>query len=284
MASGDSSACADRAKNSEFSWNPDNQFVTAKLSRFYSLGDLIESAYVANDFAKVKVLAKENFDLAEIYRCNWNYGNAIHDTNRILGWISLKNGDLNAAADYLAKAGKTTGSPQLDTFGPNLDLANELLQRGKVEAVTAYLIAIKSFWQMDNGHVDIWLSEIGQGGKPALDRFAAVSAPGPFLMFLFWLTIAWPPILAAVFLYTKRARIQKKVLYFIVTALLGYVMMYLANWISYFAATTIIPRIDNANSTAVLTLSFGMLFLLPLLAIFFLTRFFYTPAGDVDTP
>lgn len=275
-ASSDETTCAECSKGSEFSWNPDNNFVTARLNRFYTLGDLLESAYRANDFAKVKELAKENLELAEVYRCNWNYGNAIHDTNRFLGLISLKGGEIDTATDYLRKAGKTTGSPTLNTFGPDLDLANELLRRGKVEAVSAYLTDIKSFWKMDNGQVDAWLSEIGKGSKPELDRLAA-NRPGPFLMFLFSLIIVWPPILSAAFLYAKRARIKKRVLYFAITTLLGYMLMFMVNWICFLAIDSIVTRIDP---TVILVLGFGMVMLLPLIASYYLTRFFYAPVAD----
>jgi len=57
-------------------------------------------------------LGAEYLELANTYRCNWNYGNAVHDANRYLGLISLKKGDTDAAVVYLREAGKSTGSPQ----------------------------------------------------------------------------------------------------------------------------------------------------------------------------
>jgi len=116
------------------SWNPENKFVTDRLKRFYALDDQIKAAYAANDSAGTGKLATEYLELANTYRCNWNYGNAVHDANRYLGLISLKKGDTDAAIVYLREAGKSTGSPQLDTFGPELDLANELLKLRKVGA------------------------------------------------------------------------------------------------------------------------------------------------------
>lgn len=276
--------CDKCAKESEFSWNPSNQFVSARLNRFYRMEDEITAAYKANDFEKVKVLAKENLELASVYRCNWNYGNAIHDTNRTLGLISLKSGDLDAAADFLLKAGKSTGSPQLNSFGPELDLANELLQQGKVDAVKAYLTDIKSFWEMNNGQIDSWLAEIDKGGRPELDRFTA-NKPGLFMMLLFWLTMAWPLILSATFLYTKRTRIKKKVLYFIVTALSGYALMFLTNWIASYAIQAALSSMENLGQTTMFLVSYlplGIVLLLPILAILYLSRFFYANASVSD--
>lgn len=267
--------CDKCAKESEFSWNPNNQFVTARLSRFYSLDDKITEAYKANDFDRVKELAKENLELATVYRCNWNFGNAIHDTNRVLGLVSLKSGDIDAAADFLLEAGKSTGSPQLDTFGPELDLANELLQLGKVDAVKSYLKDIKRFWEMDNGQVDIWLSEIEKGGKPQLDRFAG-NKPGPLLMAIFWLATAWPLIVSVTFLYTQRKRIARKLLFLIIAVPSGYAAMYIGNWIIGYVFLAFIPDMEDLGEATLFLISYlplGIVLLLPLLAVFLLARF-----------
>lgn len=270
--------CDKCAKESEFSWNPNNQFVTARLSRFYSLGDLITEAYKANDFSKVKELAKENLGLAAVYRCNWNFGNAIHDTNRVLGLVSLKSGDIDVAADHLLKAGKSTGSPQLDTFGPELDLANELLQLGKVAVVKSYLKDIKLFWKMNNGQVDTWLAEIEKGGKPQLDRFAG-GKPGPLLMLLFWLAAALPFIVSVAFLYAQRKRIARKLLFFVIAVPSGYAVMYVGNWIIGHVIQAIMSGMEDLGETPLFLMVYlplGIVLLLPVLTVFLLARFFHT--------
>lgn len=274
-------ACDKCAKESEFSWNPNNQFVTARLSRFYSLDDKITEAYKTNDFGKVKELAKENLELAAVYRCNWNFGNAIHETNRVLGLVSLKGGDIDAAADYLLKAGKSTGSPQLDTFGPELDLANQLLQLGKVDAVKSYLKDIKSFWEMNNGQVDTWLAEIEKGGKPQLDRFAG-NKPGPLLMALFWLAVAWPFIVSVAFLYAQRKRIARKLLFFVIAVPSGYAVMYVGNWIIGYVIQAIMSGMEDLSEATLFLMSYlplGIVLLLPVLMVFLLARFFRSNAS-----
>jgi hypothetical protein len=95
----------------------------------------------------VKSLAKEYLELALTYRCNWNYGNAAHDGNRYLGLVRLRNGNLEQAAAHLEVSGKTTGSPQLNSFGPDLDLADQLLKRGLIKPVEQYLVDINLFWK-----------------------------------------------------------------------------------------------------------------------------------------
>lgn len=270
--------CDKCAKESEFSWNPNNQFVTARLNRFYSLDEQIKTAYKANDFGKVKELAKENLGLAAVYRCNWNFGNAIHDTNRVLGLVSLKSGDIDTAADYLLKAGKSTGSPQLNSFGPELDLANELLQLGKVDAVKSYLKDIKSFWEMDNGQVDAWLAEIEKGGKPQLDRFTG-NKPGPLLLVVFWLATAWPFIVSIAFLYAQRKRITRKLLFFVIAVPSGYAVMYVGNWMIGYGIQAIMSSMENLSKTTIFLVSYlplGIVLLLPVLTVFSLARFFHS--------
>jgi hypothetical protein len=222
--------CDKCARESEMSWNPENRFVSDRLNRFYSLEDLVKAAYEAGDMTAATVLAKEYLDLAGTYRCNWNYGNAIHDANRFLGLISLKNADPGAAAAYLRKAGKSTGSPQLNTFGPDLDLANRLLKDGHVEPVKEYLKDIKVFWEMDNGQVAKWLTTIERGEKPELNRFS--KGPGIAELLLFWFAFAWPVLIVAASLCFLRRRISRKWLFGITSLVSGYLAMIIAGMAS----------------------------------------------------
>ena len=52
--------------------------------------------------------------MAEQYRSNWNYGNAIHDGHIVLGKVSLAKKHIKEAKAELIKAGHTPGSPQLN--------------------------------------------------------------------------------------------------------------------------------------------------------------------------
>lgn len=63
------------------------------------------------------------------------YGNRIHHGNLVLGRIALCEGNIKKVKSRLLAAGKTTGSPQLDSFGPNLVLAKDLLERGERNVV-----------------------------------------------------------------------------------------------------------------------------------------------------
>lgn len=257
------------------SWNPDHQHVSDRLQRFYSLDDLIKWAYGTNDWSKASGLAKEYLELAGQYRCNWNYGNAIHDGNQYLGLISLKNGDEASAVAYLLKSGKSSGSPQLNTFGPGLDLANALLQAGHSEPVKLYLTDIKRFWKMNNGRVDEWLASMEKGERPALGRFPP--KPSTMQLALIWLVLAWPALAIAGSLYVQRRRIVAKWRFGLAAIVIGYLALFAAGWATSHALPGLVQVLANWPTLVkiALDLSVALSFVIPLLAILATSRFFW---------
>lgn len=77
---------------------------------------------------------------------DWDYGNAVHYGHLILGHVALRRGDVVKAGQELLLAGKTPGSPQLNSFGPNMTLARDLLSAGQERIVLAYLDLVEQFW------------------------------------------------------------------------------------------------------------------------------------------
>ncbi len=116
--------------------------------------------------AKAKRLAEELLLLSSEYKDDWYYGNAIHKSNLILGRIALREGKMEAAKQFLLRAAETPGSPQLDTFGPNMSLAKELLEAGEQAAVLDYFKHCRSFWVMDFGKLTKWEKTIQAGRMP----------------------------------------------------------------------------------------------------------------------
>src|SRR3954449_815428 len=109
-----------------------------KASKFARLDDLAKSAYEAGEIEKASKYANELLKVANKDPDDWNHGNAIHHANIVLGRIALKNGDLTHAKQALLNAGRTKGSSQLDSFGPNMSLAEELLEKGEKDTVLQY--------------------------------------------------------------------------------------------------------------------------------------------------
>jgi len=125
--------------------------------------DIAKAAFKAGDFDKASEYAHQMLKLSG---AGWNSGNNIHYGNIVLGHVALAKGDTETAAAYLIKAGETKGSPQLDSFGPNMTLAQELLIAGEDEAVLKYLEACGHFWDMDRGRLKKWAEAIHANKDP----------------------------------------------------------------------------------------------------------------------
>ena len=112
--------------------------------------------------------ARELLGDAQHHELDWNYGNAIHKGHTILGLADLREGDRDGAKHHLVRAGQTPGSPQLDTFGPNMRLAEELLQVGETEAVLEYLSVCAAFWDEEFGRdrLSCWSDAVRSGSIP----------------------------------------------------------------------------------------------------------------------
>lgn len=134
--------------------------------RFNGLVDVSVEAYEAGDIGKAQQYASELLQFAPQFKGNWNYGNTVHKANIVLGRISLQSGDVSGASRYLLATGATPGSPQLDSFGPNMTLAKELLEKGEREAVLSYFESCSKFWKMGGSKLDAWTATVKGGGIP----------------------------------------------------------------------------------------------------------------------
>jgi hypothetical protein len=94
------------------------------------------------------------------------YGEAVFYGNFVLGRIAVRRGDFAEAGEYLLLAGSTPGSAGLDSFGPDMTLARELVKNGKSDIVLRYLALCKTFWKMDEGKLEEWSALIPGGEKP----------------------------------------------------------------------------------------------------------------------
>lgn len=96
-----------------------------------------------------------------------NDGDAFHCGHTILGQIALQKGDIASAKSHLLASAKVEGSPVLGSFGPSMDLAKLLLEKGERSTVEEYLKLCGEFWE-DERQVS-WLKEVRDGGTPNWD-------------------------------------------------------------------------------------------------------------------
>lgn len=133
-----------------------------KDKKYYTKSQIIHK--YASEVIWVPEIAKEAESYAKELLRNlppkkdWNTGNIIHHANLVLGRLELIKGNIKEAKKYLELAGKTPGSPQLDTFGPNMTLAKELLYHKETAAVLNYFDLCLKFWTMPDSkkQVEEW--------------------------------------------------------------------------------------------------------------------------------
>jgi hypothetical protein len=83
--------------------------------------------------------ARELLSVAAGYAKDWNYGNAVFVGNMVIGRVALRSDKHTfLAKGSLLAAGETPGSPHLNRFGPNMSLAQDLLERGERDSVLEF--------------------------------------------------------------------------------------------------------------------------------------------------
>ena len=135
-------------------------------SRFLMLESAAKRAVERSDYDRATMLAQELLSLADQYRDDWNYGNAVHHGHVVLGRAALAKEDVATARAELLLAGQTPGSPQLNSFGPNMRLARDLLLAGERSVVLEYVALCRQFWEMGSQQLAEWTADITQGGVP----------------------------------------------------------------------------------------------------------------------
>lgn len=131
--------------------------------------DLTRVAVQAEDWELVREVAERVLRENETCERTFQYGNAIHWPNIALGHAAMAHDDLASAAEYLVRAGKTPGSPQLNSFGPDRDLARAILQRGERPAVLTYLADCARFWSGREALLAKWRDAIARGEPTELE-------------------------------------------------------------------------------------------------------------------
>ena len=133
---------------------------------FVLLPSAAAAAFHLEQFAYAKQFAERALALAPRFKENWNYGNAIHRGHTVLGLLALSVQDYAAAISELYESGETPGSPQLNSFGPTMQLAKALLKDGHVEPVMTYLKQCRAFWETGGTWLDLWERKIREGRVP----------------------------------------------------------------------------------------------------------------------
>ena len=92
-----------------------------------------------------------------------------HSAHLIIGHVCLRRGDVDAAERHLLAAARIDDpAPWLCSFGPNMSLAQALLQQGRTDAVIDYFDLCSSFWKglASRGQLQRWRTDVREGRMP----------------------------------------------------------------------------------------------------------------------
>jgi len=141
-----------------------------KSRRYDRLGEMALKAVklgTEDEDARAKAYATELLAGGRADGHSWNYGNAIHVGHIVLGLLALHHDDdVTTASQELLEAGMTPGSPTLNSFGPDMSLAGELLKKGERDTVLQYFELCRKFWKMGAERLDSWSAAVRQGKFP----------------------------------------------------------------------------------------------------------------------
>jgi hypothetical protein len=127
---------------------------------------LAKAAWAAGDRAAARERSERVLAALATRKRDWDYGNVLHEMHVLLGRVALEEGDLEKADLHLLRAAATPGSPQLNSFGPDWTLASDLLERGRREAVSTYVLRVEKFWESGRDQLAEWKRVLAAGGMP----------------------------------------------------------------------------------------------------------------------
>jgi tetratricopeptide (TPR) repeat protein len=130
------------------------------------LAELSKVAFEAEQYDKAASYANQALEAVNDLSRDNIHGEALHHGHAVLGRIALMNGQLTKAKEHLLAAGNTPGSPALDSFGPNMSLAKELLDSGESEVVLDYFRLCAQFWKHGETRLSAWTETVEQGEIP----------------------------------------------------------------------------------------------------------------------
>lgn len=154
------------------------------LNQDYSrLQDLARVALEADAPEKARQYATQLLKIAAHHR-EKTFGNFVHRGHSILGRLALRDGDVEAAKRHLIQAAQAPRSPQLNSYGPRMILAHELLALGEQQIVLDYMETCRKFcatsglggrlesWTNEKRKAELtrWITDVSQGRTPDFGR------------------------------------------------------------------------------------------------------------------
>ncbi len=111
-----------------------------EFERPRALAQLACAAFDAGDHEKARRYAEQALDVASQTAVRRNSQWAVFKAHTVLGRIAIRGDDIAPAGLHLTESARITpGDAVLATFGPDMDLAKALLEKGQREVVLQFL-------------------------------------------------------------------------------------------------------------------------------------------------
>ena len=143
----------------------DDEFDEADL-----LGRVAKAAFEAGNIVKAKAKATELLGKYGQDKDSYDYDDAVFQGNQVLGRVALREGNIARAKRHLLASARVSGSPVLSSFGPDMTLAKELLEKGQKTVVLEYLHLCATFWEYKAARLKDWEDDIRKGRMPDFGR------------------------------------------------------------------------------------------------------------------
>lgn len=98
--------------------------------------------------------------------CPDSCGDGLDKAHQALGLAALARNDRATAVKELLLSGAVPSSPVLSSFGPSMDLAEQLYDVGETNAVLEYLEKCRGFWTDGKEAIDQFTAQIRAGSRP----------------------------------------------------------------------------------------------------------------------
>lgn len=110
-----------------------------KEYKFIRLKNWAMNEYKRSNYEVALNKVDELLVLSEDFKSSWNYGNSIHWGHTIRGLIFYRRSEYEKAIEELMLSAKIKTSPQLEAFGPMMELANLCKDKFSEDIVAQYL-------------------------------------------------------------------------------------------------------------------------------------------------
>lgn len=127
-----------------------------------------EICFWSGNYAQSKIFTLQMKGNADGFDDNPGMGQMLHDYNTLMGRHLVREGRIEEAGQHLLQSLQVQPSPVMSSFGPNFELAMDLLKAGQTGVVLEYLDGCAEFWKDEP--VRIWKEKINAGRIPILNQ------------------------------------------------------------------------------------------------------------------